>query len=334
MSIAICLIVFSFAIAILGPGALQRLTCEGVAPRLGLALWLAAMGSVIVSWVAALCLILIDVRHDLTHPGCREIVHRRVAELHDATTGAYGGLVQGMSLVLAGFGSIAALVAGVRLARALSHARVSTHEHARMVNLAGRHSADLGAVVLASDERAAYCVAGRQPTVVLTEGAVSALDRAQLAAVVAHERAHLRGRHHLLLAFTRGLAVVFPWFRLFTVGAAAVGRLLEMCADDVAVRIHGRDRVLAAMLAMSDRAGESCPATSSSRSGVSARVNRLSTVSTPEAQRSARARSTAAAVAAVIVPAIAAAITCAGIAVCMPHLSCSPSEPTTQRTGT
>ena len=49
---------------------------------------------------------------------------------------------------------------------------------------------------------AAYCVAGRQPTVILTTAAVQALDPGQLDAVLAHERAHLAGRHHRLLALT------------------------------------------------------------------------------------------------------------------------------------
>ncbi len=43
---------------------------------------------------------------------------------------------------------------------------------------------------------AAYSVAGRRPEVVVTSGAVDLLTGAQLGAVLAHEHAHLRGRHH------------------------------------------------------------------------------------------------------------------------------------------
>ena len=59
----------------------------------------------------------------------------------------------------------------------------------------------------------AYCLAGRQPTVVLTTGTLSVLDPGQLAAVLAHERAHLASRHHLLMTVARVGRLVFPFFR-------------------------------------------------------------------------------------------------------------------------
>ena len=65
------------------------------------------------------------------------------------------------------------------------------------------------AVVLDAPQRAAYCVPGRPAAIVLTSGALAVLDRAQLGAVLAHERAHLTGRHHLLITLSRGLAASF-----------------------------------------------------------------------------------------------------------------------------
>jgi Zn-dependent protease with chaperone function len=76
------------------------------------------------------------------------------------------------------------------------------------------------------------------------------LQPAQLSAVLAHERAHLAGRHHLLIVLTRVLAATFPAVPLFTRGPAEVARLAEMCADDVAVRRSGRHTLLTALLAM------------------------------------------------------------------------------------
>jgi Zn-dependent protease with chaperone function len=46
-------------------------------------------------------------------------------------------------------------------------------------------------------------VAGRHPTVIVTTGAVRALARGQLEAVLAHERAHLAWCHHRLMAMAR-----------------------------------------------------------------------------------------------------------------------------------
>ena len=82
----------------------------------------------------------------------------------------------------------------------------------------------------------AYCVAGRQPTVILTTGAVQALDPGQLDAVLAHERAHLTGRHHSLLAMARISREVLPFLPLMRDTEAQVARLVELHADDAAIR--------------------------------------------------------------------------------------------------
>jgi Zn-dependent protease with chaperone function len=85
---------------------------------------------------------------------------------------------------------------------------------------------------------------------VITRAALTTLNDAQLGAVLAHERAHLHGRHHLLLALTGALAKILPGSRLFTDGAAEIARLVEMCADDFAARRHGGDTVVDALVAL------------------------------------------------------------------------------------
>jgi Zn-dependent protease with chaperone function len=76
-------------------------------------------------------------------------------------------------------------------------------------------------------QKMAYCLGGLPGTVVVTSAAVAALDRHHPDAVLAHERAHLAGRHHLLLGITRALAASLPRLRLFTVAHKEVARLLE-----------------------------------------------------------------------------------------------------------
>ncbi|TDD13757.1 hypothetical protein E1294_39770 [Nonomuraea diastatica] len=44
--------------------------------------------------------------------------------------------------------------------------------------------------------RVPYCVPGRHSQMVITTGAMRSLGPEQVAAVLAHEQAHLRGRHH------------------------------------------------------------------------------------------------------------------------------------------
>jgi hypothetical protein len=116
--------------------------------------------------------------------------------------------------------------------------------------MVGRRVPGVGAVVLDSPERQAYCVAGRPDTIVVTSAAVDALTEQQLAAVLAHEHAHLSERHAGLLRLLRGIAIALPGMRLATDGEQEIGRLLEMCADDTAARRHGREPLLGGLLAI------------------------------------------------------------------------------------
>jgi Zn-dependent protease with chaperone function len=118
-------------------------------------------------------------------------------------------------------------------------------------------------------------VPGRPGAIVLTSGALAVLGPAQLGAVLAHERAHLAGRHHLFISLTRGLAASFPAVPVFTRGPAEVARLAELCADDAAARRTGRPALVAALLAMGT--GLPVPAVALAATGgpVTARVHRL-----------------------------------------------------------
>ena len=100
---------------------------------------------------------------------------------------------------------------------------------------------------------AAYCVPGRPAPIVVTSGALAVLDAPQLTAVLAHERAHLAGRHHRHRTDPRPDRG-FPAVPLFTRGAAEVARLTEMCADDAAARREGRAPLAAALLAIASGA--------------------------------------------------------------------------------
>ncbi|MBC2644906.1 MULTISPECIES: M56 family metallopeptidase [unclassified Rhodococcus (in: high G+C Gram-positive bacteria)] len=161
--------------------------------------------------------------------------------------------------------------------------RARTHRHARMARVIGRRLTGSDAVVVETADRLAYCVAGRPHTIVVTTGALTALDPDQLEAVLAHERAHLTGRHHLLLAAARGLAAALPRMRLFRDGAVEIARLLEMCADDIAARDHGRRTLLGGLLALT---GAPAGALGAGGEDVLARADRLTTaVSTPAQMR-------------------------------------------------
>jgi Zn-dependent protease with chaperone function len=81
----------------------------------------------------------------------------------------------------------------------------------------------------------AFCIPGARPLLVLSSGMVAELDDGQLAAVVAHERAHLREHHHLLLLPFVAWEAALPVLPAAARAHAAVRQLVEMRADDVAL---------------------------------------------------------------------------------------------------
>ena len=82
---------------------------------------------------------------------------------------------------------------------------------AQAVRLVGRPEPELGAVLVEHLQPAVYCVGGPHPTVVMTTGALQALNPGQVDAVLAHERAHLACHHHRFLAIARIGRQVFPF---------------------------------------------------------------------------------------------------------------------------
>ncbi|GAA2027407.1 hypothetical protein GCM10009740_16390 [Terrabacter terrae] len=279
MSAAACLLLYGVTFAVLAPPPLARLTRSGTFPRLGVAVWLAAIGSVIGSLAAAAALLGAELVRDWSLPR-RTLMATCLTQIRAAATGAYGPHVRTAVFMLAGVAAIALSVLLLRLGRTWRRARDATHAHARMVRLAGATRPDLGAVVLDVPERAVYCVAGHPNTIVFTTGALAALDPAQVSAVLAHEHAHLAGRHHLLLALTRSLRTCMPRVQLFTRGADEVARLLEMSADDVAARTHGPRVLVKALVGLAGPARLPAGVLAASGVDVLARVERLATPTT------------------------------------------------------
>ena len=60
----------------------------------------------------------------------------------------------------------------------------------------GTATTEPNVMVVQAERPAAYCVAGRPHAIVVTIAALQSLDRSELAAVLAHEKAHIKGRHH------------------------------------------------------------------------------------------------------------------------------------------
>ncbi|MDX3640395.1 M56 family metallopeptidase [Streptomyces sp. MB09-02B] len=129
-------------------------------------------------------------------------------------------------------------------------ARRARARHREAVDLVGRRCVRLGATVLPYDVPAAYCLPGHRPRIVISDAAVRELSPEQLAAVLAHERAHVAGRHHLVIAAAAAFHSLFPRLPLARHARAQTTLLLEMVADDRALRTHSDSALASAMYEM------------------------------------------------------------------------------------
>ena len=270
------LLVFGYGLVVAWclPALLTRLTAAGFSARLGLAAWLAAMVSVLASLLAAIQYLFTAAVAGW--PQLAEAVCRSVAG-GACTTVVYRSAAFELGLGLAAVTAALALaVLAWRYGRSVQRAQRRTRAHAEAARITGRRLPGAGAaVVLDAAQPAAYCVPGRPAAIVLTSAALAVLDPGQLNAVLAHERAHLAGRHHLLIALTRALAATFPGVPLFTRAPAEVARMAEMCADDAAARRSSRPTLIAALLAMGTGTAVPAAALAATTCAVSARVQRL-----------------------------------------------------------
>jgi len=96
-----------------------------------------------------------------------------------------------------------------------------------------------GALVVDYPTAAAYCLPGIRSQIVVSVGTLDLLAPAELSAVLAHERAHLRARHDLVLIPFTSLRRAFPRSGVATQAHRAVALLVEMMADDRALLARG-----------------------------------------------------------------------------------------------
>jgi Zn-dependent protease with chaperone function len=134
-----------------------------------------------------------------------------------------------------------------------------------------------GALVVDHPAAAAYCVPGLRSKIVVSAGTLNLLDQAELAAVLAHERAHVRARHDLVLLPFGALVRAFPRSRLVARAHVTVALLVEMLADDRALRQRPARELATALLRVG--AFGACPAPSGALAAadgeVATRVARL-----------------------------------------------------------
>lgn len=103
--------------------------------------------------------------------------------------------------------------------------------------------------VLDVEEPIAYCLPGLRQRVVLSQGTLQNLDDAELKAILTHERSHLRARHDLVLEAFTAVNHAFPRVVRSSSALGAVQLLVELLADDSAVRATGPTPLARALVA-------------------------------------------------------------------------------------
>ncbi len=282
MTAAVYLLLYGVMVTWLAPPLLSRLTRGGLNPRLGVAVWLTAILGVLAAWSVAVVLTVVHGVRGLPESPVIVVCLELLGIPEQVATPS----VEGTVLLIAA-AVLLWTVVGVRAGRAVRGLWASSREHAQAARLIGEPTDRPDVFVLNAERPAAYCVAGRPNAIVVTSAAVERLTGSQLDAVLAHENAHITGRHHQLLMVLRALAATLPRLPLFPRAADAVGELLEMCADDLAARRHGGRTLVAGMVKL---AGPVAPAgLGVAASAITRRANRLLIPAHPGSLRCHRA---------------------------------------------
>jgi Zn-dependent protease with chaperone function len=127
--------------------------------------------------------------------------------------------------------------------------------------LAHRDRERPGVLVVEHDAPVAYCLPAMAASrVFVSTGTIRLLSSAELDAVIAHERAHVRGRHDLVLEAFSVIQRAFPRWVASRAALDEVSVLVEVLADRAAVRRHGSDPVAHALVALAAGDGTSTAA--------------------------------------------------------------------------
>ncbi|MEU2772609.1 M56 family metallopeptidase [Streptomyces sp. NPDC007162] len=121
--------------------------------------------------------------------------------------------------------------------------------------LPGEEPAGGRLVVLEGERADAWWLSGPAPRLVVTTAALRRLKGRRLDAVLAHEQGHAQARHDWLLHCSAALADGFPQVPVFAAFREEMHRLVELAADDMASRRHGRLTTALALVELNEDRG-------------------------------------------------------------------------------
>ncbi|MEZ0115267.1 Zn-dependent protease with chaperone function [Catenulispora sp. EB89] len=239
MTAALILVVYALSVAVFAPPLLARHWPSDRAPRLTVALLQILTCSFLVAAVAvglALAFTLVEGLSELS-PALDSCADQLPVTDHGS-----------VGTVLGHLGWISAVLLSARLlyclAATFGTARRRRRTHSEMLRILATRDDELGVLILDHPAPACYCLPG---DVVITTGALERLSAKQVEAVLLHERAHLSGRHHLIIALATAIRRTIPHIRLLAYAERETRRLVELIADDAAVAHTGAPTVAAAL---------------------------------------------------------------------------------------
>ena len=244
MTAALALLLGAFAAGWLAPALLTRADLTRTEPAALLTAWLLSAAGVLATTVSGIALLLFPGHGNGTSMataihGCLEAISHGTSPRSEE----FAGLV-GLLLVSGLIGRFA--VTGTRMVRRRARIR---REHLSLLRVTARCAGSSPATWwLDHDEPMAFSLADGAGVIVATEGLSRHLSATEVAAVLAHEQAHLRGHHHFLITWVDALGQALPFVPLFRRAPAAVRELVELAADVAAVRACGTHTVRTALV--------------------------------------------------------------------------------------
>lgn len=246
MMLALYLLGVAMIVAAAATRTLPTATWTYRAPRLALAAWHTALAAIAISVATAFGSLL------WRWPTTVDAVCAWWAWCVEALGGDIGPAAQITGWLIITVLLVLAVRGGAAIVRTWRAAASRAREHRQMLTLVGRHDPALDALVVDHPQPAAYALP--DGTVVVTTGTLHKLPAEQVAAVLAHERAHTSGRHHLMMRIARALHTAFPGITAFADAHRQIDRLVELCADDAATRRHPRLDLARALVACAEAA--------------------------------------------------------------------------------
>ncbi|GAA1993080.1 M56 family metallopeptidase [Kitasatospora viridis] len=242
MTALLGLLLLGALFATAGPLTLARARWADREPVLALLVWQCLVVAVLLCCLLSLLLSL-----SAGLPGARGLLFRGAPPGVGAAYGLAGdegwGRFCAALLAAGGLWTAVSLVREIRAARALRdsrHRELASRSPELPPGAGDQPTRRERLVVLESGRPEAWSLPGPQSRLVVTTGALSRLTDRELAAVLSHERGHVRARHHWLSQVSQALAAGFPRVGVFTAFRDQVGELVEWAADDRAARRHGR----------------------------------------------------------------------------------------------